>query len=101
MSRICDAAVNALSALVEDGVVREVTHNHDVCAVAVVGAGMAGAAGTGGRIFTALGHAEVNVMMISQGSSEANISFVVSQDDGPQAVRVLHDEFHLSEECDE
>jgi aspartate kinase len=40
-------------------------------------------------------------MMISQGSSEANISFVVSQNDGPRAVRVLHDEFHLSEESDE
>ncbi|MGA9086959.1 MAG: aspartate kinase [Methanoregula sp.] len=94
-----DAAVNALAALVKDGVVREVTHNKDVCAVAVVGAGMAGAAGTGGRIFTALGLAGVNVMMISQGSSEANISFVVRQEDGPRAVRVLHDEFRLSEEC--
>jgi aspartate kinase len=94
-------AVNALSVLTKQGVVREVTANRDVCAVAVVGAGMAGAPGTGGRIFTALGHAGVNVMMISQGSSEANISFVVSQDDGPKAVRILHDEFRLSEESDE
>jgi len=94
-------AVNALAFLVEEGIVREVTHTHDVCAVAVVGAGMAGAAGTGGRIFTALGREGVNVMMISQGSSEANISFVVRQEDGQRAVRVLHDEFRLSEECDE
>ncbi len=95
-----DAAVDALASLVKNGVVREVTRNKDVCAVAVVGAGMAGAAGTGGRIFTALGLAGVNVMMISQGSSEANISFVVRQEDGPRAVRVLHDEFRLSEECE-
>ena len=95
------AAVNALADLVKQGIVREVSHNHDVCAVAVVGAGMAGAPGTGGRIFTSLGAAGVNVMMISQGSSEANISFVVSQNDGPRAVRVLHDEFQLSEESDE
>jgi aspartate kinase len=94
-------AVDALAFLVEQGIVREVTHNHDVCAVAVVGAGMAGAAGTGGRIFTALGREGVNVMMISQGSSEANISFVVKQEDGPRAVRVLHDEFRLSEECND
>lgn len=94
-------AVNALGVLVKQGIVREVSHNHDVCAVAVVGAGMAGAPGTGGRIFTSLGAAGVNVMMISQGSSEANISFVVSQNDGPRAVRVLHDEFCLSEESDE
>jgi aspartate kinase len=95
------AAVIALGDLVKQGVVREVSHNHDVSAVAVVGAGMAGAPGTGGRIFTALGAAGVNVMMISQGSSEANISFVVSQNDGPRACRVLHDEFRLSEESDE
>ena len=93
-------AVDALAFLVKDGIVREVTHNKDVCAVAVVGAGMAGAAGSGGRIFSALGHAGVNVMMISQGSSEASISFVVRQEDGPRAVRVLHDEFHLSEESE-
>lgn len=94
-------SVTALSTLMKQGIVREVSHNHDVCAVAVVGAGMAGAPGTGGRIFTALGKAGVNVMMISQGSSEANISFVVSQDDGPRACRVLHDEFRLSEDDDE
>jgi len=95
------AAVSSLSNLTKQGIVREVTANRDVCAVAVVGAGMAGAPGTSGRIFSALGKAGVNVMMISQGSSEANISFVVSQDDGPRAVRVLHDEFRLSEESDE
>jgi aspartate kinase len=93
-----DVAVNALADLARQGMVREVTHNRDVAAVAVVGAGMAGAPGTGGRIFTALGKAGINVMMISQGSSEVNISFVVRQEDGPRAVRVLHDEFRLSEE---
>jgi aspartate kinase len=94
-----ESAVDALTPLVTNGIVREITYNRDVCAVAVVGAGMAGAAGTGGRIFTALGKAGVNVMIISQGSSEANISFVVRQQDGPRSVRVLHDEFQLSEEC--
>jgi aspartate kinase len=91
----------ALTPLVKQGMVREVTTNRDVCAVAVVGCGMAGARGTGGRIFSALGDAGINVMMISQGSSEVNISFVVDQADGPKAMRTLHDEFRLSEEDDE
>lgn len=91
-------ATEALTSIVKEGLVREVTSNRDVCAVAVVGSGMAGAKGTGGRIFTALGKGGVNVMMISQGSSEVNISFVVKQADGPKAVRILHDEFRLSEE---
>jgi aspartate kinase len=94
-------AREALTPLVNQGIVREVTIDCNVCAVAVVGAGMAGARGTGGRIFSALGRAGINVRMISQGSSEVNISFVVDQPDGPHAVRVIHDEFRLSEECDE
>jgi aspartate kinase len=96
-----NTAIESLSALVKQGVVREVSKNSDVCAVAVVGAGMAGAPGTCGRIFTALGRAGINVMMISQGTSEVNISFIVKMADGPRAVRILHDEFRLSEESDE
>jgi len=92
--------VAALSDMVKQGIVREVTSNPDVAAVAVVGAGMAGTPGISGRIFTAMGLAGINVIMISQGSSEVNVSFVVKESDGPKAVRVLHDEFRLSEEPD-
>lgn len=92
------AAMEALQPLKERCVFRDITANEDVCAVAVVGSGMAGMAGTAGRTFSALGKAGVNVMMISQGSSEVNISFVVRQQDGPLAVRVLHDEFNLMNE---
>ena len=59
---------------------------------------MAGMAGTAGRTFSALGKAGINVMMITQGSSEVNISFIVRQEDGPKAVQVLHDEFNLTNE---
>lgn len=91
-------AMEALQPLKERCVFRDISANTDVCAVAVVGSGMAGMAGTAGRTFSALGKAGINVMMISQGSSEVNISFVVSQEDGPKAVRVLHDEFDLSKQ---
>ncbi len=92
------AALVALNDVMEKGYIQDVTHDRDVVAVAVVGVGMAGTPGISGRIFTALGNAGINLMMISQGSSEVNISFVVKQGDGPRAVRVLHDEFGLSEE---
>jgi aspartate kinase len=96
-----DAAVEALSPIAKQGIVREVTYDRNIAAVAVVGAGMAGTPGTGGRIFAALGRAGINVMMISQGSSEVNVSFVVKGDDGKVALQVLHDEFRLSEDCDD
>ncbi|NLA38774.1 MAG: aspartate kinase [Methanomicrobiales archaeon] len=96
-----DAAVYALTPIVKLGIVREITYDRDVAAAAVVGAGMAGTPGTGGRIFSALGRAGVNVMMISQGSSEVNVSFVVKGRDGKRALQVLHDEFRLSENSDD
>ncbi|NMA88485.1 MAG: ACT domain-containing protein, partial [Methanoculleus bourgensis] len=96
-----DAAMCALTPIVKQGTVREVTYDRDVAAVAVVGAGMAGTPGTGGRIFSALGQAGINVMMISQGSSEVNVSFVVKGGDGKRALQVLHDEFRLSENSDD
>lgn len=93
-----ETAKTVLFPLKERCVFRDITANEDVCAVAVVGSGMAGMAGTAGRTFSALGKAEINVMMITQGSSEVNISFIVSQQDGPRAVKVLHDEFNLMNE---
>jgi aspartate kinase len=93
--------MDALQVLKERCVFREITANKDVCAVAVVGSGMAGMTGTAGRTFGALGRAGINVMMISQGSSEVNISFVVTQENGPKAVQALHDEFALSDHCEE
>ncbi len=91
-------AIEALAPIQKSGIVREVTADPDVVAIAVVGSGMAGTPGISGRIFTALGKAGVNVIMISQGSSEVNVSFVVKTEDGPRALRALHDEFRLSEE---
>ena len=96
-----EAAMCALTPIVKQGIVREVTYDRDVAAVAVVGAGMAGTPGTGGRIFSALGRAGINAMMISQGSSEVNVSFVVKGGDGKRALQVLHDEFRLSENSDD
>jgi aspartate kinase len=85
----------------DNRVVKALTYIDKVAAININGAQMIGRPGVAKAIFTILADHEVNVMMISQGSSEANISFVVNQQDGPRAVRVLHDEFRLSEESDE
>lgn len=91
-------ALAALNDVMQDGYIQEVGHDRNVVAVAVVGVGMAGTPGIAGRIFTALGREGINLMMLSQGSSEVNVSFVVKQADGQRAVRVLHEEFGLAEE---
>jgi aspartate kinase len=59
--------------------------------VAVVGVGLRGTKGLSGRLFTAM--KSINVEIISQGASEINVTLVVREEDGPDAVRLLHHEF--------
>lgn len=75
--------------------VKDIASEDDVCVVAAVGAAMKGTPGVAARVFKAVAEKVVNVRMIAQGSSELNISFVVSEKDGPKAVRALHKEFRL------
>jgi aspartate kinase len=76
-------------------VVRDMSTEDDVCIIAAVGAEMKGTPGVAARVFSAVAKAGVNVRMIAQGSSELNISFVVTEKDGPKAVLALHKEFGL------
>ncbi len=94
---LSERAVSTLEiALLGRGLIREVTAEDDVCVVAVVGAGMKGTPGVASKIFTAIARKGINVRMIAQGSSELNISFVVKETDGEDAVRVIHEEFKLN-----
>ncbi|MEE8403040.1 MAG: aspartate kinase [Candidatus Hydrothermarchaeaceae archaeon] len=74
-------------------IVKDLKHSGDVSIVAVVGAGMRGTQGVAARIFGAAAKASVNILMIAQGSSEVNISFVVLQKDARKAANALHGEF--------
>ena len=65
----------------------------DLALVAVVGRGMKSTRGTAGRIFSALAHANVNVRMIDQGSSELNVIIGVSNDDFDRAIKAIYDIF--------
>lgn len=89
-------AVNALElALLGTNMVKDIASESNVCVVAAVGAGMKGTPGVAARVFQAVAKQGINVRMIAQGSSELNISFVVKEEDGEEAVKALHREFHL------
>ena len=49
--------------------------------------------GTAGRIFSALAHANINVKMIDQGSSELNIIIGVRNEDFDVAIKAIYDIF--------
>jgi len=61
--------------------------------VALVGDNMKNHTGISGKMFGALGHNSVNIRAIAQGSSEKNISAVISTIDVKKAINVLHEEF--------
>lgn len=69
----------------------------DLALIAVVGRGMRSTRGTAGRIFSALAHANVNVKMIDQGSSELNIIIGVSDNDFEAAIKAIYDIFVISQ----
>lgn len=61
--------------------------------VALVGENMKNHTGVSGRMFGSLGRNGINVRAIAQGSSEKNISTVISTGDVKKAINVLHEEF--------
>ena len=78
------------------GQVNRVTRDDGVNVLALVGDGMVGIPGVAGRFFSVLGRAGVNVIAIAQGSSERNISAVVTGDSATRALRAAHGGFYLS-----
>lgn len=61
--------------------------------VAVVGRGMISTKGISARIFTALSQNNVNIRMISQGSSEINIIIGIENKDFEPAIRAIYEAF--------
>lgn len=68
----------------------------DLALIAVVGRCMKSMRGTAGRIFSALAHANVNVRMIDQGSSEQNIIIGVADEDFETAIKAIYDIFVIT-----
>ena len=66
----------------------EVEVRQQMAIVSVVGRGFTRRSGLAARIFSAL--ADVNVVMISFGASDVNVSFVVAEADAERAVKSLH-----------
>jgi aspartokinase len=75
--------------------VEHITLDANISNVAVVGENMRGTVGLAGRTFIALGRENVNLIAIAQGSSETNISFVVSANDMKKALLAVHKEWSL------
>ena len=90
-----DKAVNTLEMELLGKIIKKLEVTTDVAIIALIGLGMRGTVGVASRVFGAIEKNKVNVAMITQGSSELNLAFVVKDSDSNVAVQALHDAFEL------
>ncbi|NND85886.1 MAG: aspartate kinase [Nitrosopumilus sp.] len=90
-----DKAVVSLEMELLGKIIKKLEITTDVAIIALIGSGMRGTVGVASKVFGAIEKDKVNVSMITQGSSELNLAFVVKNSDTNAAVRSLHDAFAL------
>ena len=73
-----------------------ILHEKELSIIAIVGEKMRHTPGISAKLFRSLGHNGINVIAIAQGSSELNISVVISQHSLKKALNVIHEGFFLS-----
>jgi aspartokinase/homoserine dehydrogenase 1 len=77
----------------QNEMIKGISSINDITLVTVRGAGMVGKTGTSARVFSSLARYHVNVILITQASSEMTISFAVTPADAAIAVTALEEEF--------
>ncbi len=82
---------------IKNGKIDSVVVEKDMSIVAIIGENMAKTPGIAGKLFNALGKNGINVAAIAQGSSERNLSIVISQKDISKTLNTIHEVFFLSE----
>ncbi|WEU40494.1 MAG: aspartate kinase [Candidatus Odinarchaeum yellowstonii] len=75
--------------LVKKDIVKALTAKEDVALITVEGAAMVSLPGTAAKLFEILGNNNINIIMISQASSENNITLVVDRADKDKSEEVL------------
>ncbi|HUU47946.1 MAG TPA: aspartate kinase [Nitrosopumilaceae archaeon] len=91
-----DKAVNTLEMELLGKIIKKLEVTTDMAIIALIGSGMRGTVGVASKVFGSMAKNKVNVSMITQGSSELNLAFVVKNSDANIAVQALHNEFDLS-----
>jgi aspartokinase/homoserine dehydrogenase 1 len=74
-------------------IINKIIVEPDFSVIAVVGKHMRNTVGIAGKFFSSLGDNFINIAAIAQGSSELNISAVISAKDELKALNVIHHKF--------
>lgn len=73
--------------------VKGISSINQICLLTVQGSGLFGVPGIAARLFGALAQAGVNIVLITQGSSETSITFAVSPNQADSAKKAVEKEF--------
>jgi bifunctional aspartokinase / homoserine dehydrogenase 1 len=92
-NRARKAVDEEFSSEIKNNIVEPLQVENGLSIIALVGDNMKNHPGISGKMFGALGRNSVNIRAIAQGSSEKNISAVISSADVSKAINVLHEEF--------
>lgn len=76
-----------------NSLIKGISSIDDIDLITLQGAGMVGVRGISSRLFSALARHDVNIILITQASSEYSISFAVSPSDSTLAISSLEKEF--------
>nr|MBC7611540.1 bifunctional aspartate kinase/homoserine dehydrogenase I [Pseudopedobacter sp.] len=75
--------------------IRGISSVDHISIINIEGSGMVGKAGFSGRLFSLLSQEQVNVVLITQSSSEHSITFAVNPDEALKAKILIEQEFEL------
>jgi len=75
--------------------IKGISSIENISIINLQGSGMVGKAGFSGRLFSLLAREQINVMLITQSSSEHSITFAVQPADAEKACRLIEQEFEL------
>ncbi|MCC6462668.1 MAG: bifunctional aspartate kinase/homoserine dehydrogenase I [Saprospiraceae bacterium] len=76
-----------------DHPVKGISSINQICLLTLQGSGLFGVPGIAGRLFGAMAQASVNIVLITQGSSESSITFAVSPAQANAAKKAAEKEF--------
>jgi aspartokinase/homoserine dehydrogenase 1 len=76
-----------------ESLIKGISSIDDINLITIQGPGMVGVPGTSMRLFGAIAKSRVNIILITQASSEYSITFAIKPDDTEKAVSSINDEF--------
>ncbi len=79
----------------ENNVVKGISHIDNVSLINLEGSGMVGIPGFSQKVFHALSSNNINIIMITQASSEHSICIGLTKDDAKKAKEIIENEFSL------